>query len=156
VLVLVENVEHALALAPHLPGWPLLTGPHVCKEGLDAHHLEALGRGKESWTVQPACAVVTTTAVQAVNLNDVDVLVRADGGVGLPPIPTAGLVVPNEQGDRPLLLVDLDDRHHPQLRKWSRTRKEAYLERGWLTPGVDPTRARVQRFLANRPGEVKR
>ena len=36
VVVLVENVEHALALAERLPGWPIVTGPDVVTVGLSA------------------------------------------------------------------------------------------------------------------------
>jgi hypothetical protein len=51
-----------------------------------------------------------------------------------------------------LLLIDLDDRHHPLLRRWSRQRRGLYAQRGWFAPGMDPFQARVQQFLANRPG----
>jgi hypothetical protein len=55
-----------------------------------------------------------------------------------------------------LLLIDFHDRHHPLLRRRSRRRQEAYAERGWFAPGVDPVQARVERFLATRPKEVSR
>ena len=51
---------------------------------------------------------------------------------------------------RPLLVVDLDDRHHPRLRQWVRQRWVAYMERGWVVDSVGPA-TRVERFLAGRP-----
>jgi len=54
---------------------------------------------------------------------------------------------------RPLLLVDFDDRGHPQLRRRARQRRQAYAERGWFAPGTDPVQARAERFLDSRPAE---
>jgi hypothetical protein len=90
------------------------------------------------------------------DLSCAGVLVRADGGVGPPPLAPAQLIEPDDGPARPLLLLDFDDRHHPELRRRTRLRREAYAERGWLAPGVDPVRARVERFLATRPAEGHR
>jgi hypothetical protein len=85
-----------------------------------------------------------------------DVLVRADGGVGLPALGSMELTEPNSEPVRLLLVVDVDDRHHPVLRRRSRSRREAYDRRGWFAPGVEPVQARVNEFLATRPAEVTR
>jgi hypothetical protein len=53
--------------------------------------------------------------------------------------------------ERPLVLIDCDDRHHPLLRRRSRSRRAAYAERGWYLPGTDAAAARVEAFLAARP-----
>jgi hypothetical protein len=114
------------------------------------------------------------------------VVIRADGGTGLPawmvgmfshPIiyginnlaeesssaeepgqivyPINNPVQPSPAKLDRLLLIDLDDRHHPVLRRWSRQRWIAYAQQGWYSPGVDPAQARIERFLANRPkGEI--
>jgi hypothetical protein len=155
VLVLVENVEHALALADRLPGWALFTGRHVHQDGLPAGLVGRLHVPLD--TLQdPPRAVVTAAALADQYLDHVDVLVRADGGLGPPPLDPGALVEPDQGPPRPLLLVDLDDRHHPALRRQSRLRREAYDERGWLAPGADPVEARAERFLAARSGRRPR
>jgi hypothetical protein len=87
------------------------------------------------------------------HLDRPGVLVRADGGVGLPPLAPEQLTERDDGPAWPLLLVDFDDRGHPQLRRRARLRWQAYLERGWLAPGVDLVQARVEQFLATRPAE---
>jgi hypothetical protein len=79
--------------------------------------------------------------------------VRVDGGVGLPPLAPEQLIEPDDGPSRPLLLLDFDDRGHPQLRRRARLRWQAYAERGWFAPGVDPVEARAQQFLDSRPAE---
>jgi hypothetical protein len=86
------------------------------------------------------------------DLAGADVLVRADGGPGLPPLETLALVQPNHEPQRPLLLLDLTDRGHPLLRAWVRQRRAAYAGQGWHPIGVDATAERVRAFLADRPG----
>jgi hypothetical protein len=151
VLVVVENVEHGLALAGRLPGWPLWAGPDVDAEGLAAGQRRRLLTAlPDPFRADPPQAVVTAAALADAELSRADVLVRADGGVGLPPLGPESLVEPDAGPVRPLLIVDPFDRQHPALRRRSRLRQQAYLERGWLAPGADPVRARVEDFLAGR------
>jgi hypothetical protein len=150
VVVLVEGVEHGLALARHLPGWPLVAAAHVCEDGLSADQVQAVREGRAARRSLPAGAVVTAAALHDLDLDDVAVVVRADGGTGLPFAP-GQLVRANASPPRPLLLLDVEDRHHLLLRRWARRRHNAYRERGWFAPGVDPARARVEHFLATRP-----
>jgi hypothetical protein len=154
ILLVVENVEHGLALADRLPGWPLLTGEGVARGGLTRHQRRKLRDGRAAPLTPPWCAIATFAALPDVPLGSTDVLVRADGGVGLPPVRPWQLAQPNGD-DRPLLVVDVVDRHHALLRRWSRRRRAAYAERGWFAAGVDPVRARVDAFLAARPQEVR-
>jgi hypothetical protein len=151
VLVLVENVEHALALAGRLPGWAVRTGPDVHGGGLSAEQAAHLHPHPDPFAAGPFHAIVTAAALPGVDLTRVGVLVRADGGTGLPPLGPAQLVEPDEGPARPLLLIDLHDRHHPALRRQTRRRQDAYADRGWFAPGVDPVQARAERFLADRP-----
>jgi hypothetical protein len=151
VLVLAEGAEHALALSRRLRGWPVLAGDAVFGRGLSREGRRLLRAGQVSWQPEEVFQVVTADALPDVALDRVDVLVRADGGVGLPPLRPEQLVQPDGDG-RPLLLVDPSDRHHPLLRRWARERREAYAERGWFGVGVDPVQARVEAFLAGRPG----
>jgi hypothetical protein len=157
VVVLVENVEHALSLARHLAGWQIVAGPELWKEDLSAKAEKAVKIEAEKED-SPA-AIVTRRAAEAIPLAGVDVLIRGDGGTGQ--LSEAqffsrkriGSAVRQESDYRKCLLVDLDDRCHPLLRRWSRQRWAAYAEQGWFPTGVDPEQARVEQFLATRPTE---
>ncbi len=151
VAVVVEGVEHAVALGRCLPGWPVLAGTHVWRRGLSGPRpVSRAARGPSR--LLPANAIVTFEGLAGLDLAGVDVLVRADGGPGLPPLGPLALVQPNHEPQRPLLLLDLTDRGHPLLRAWVRQRRAAYAGQGWHPPGVDATAERVRAFLADRPG----
>jgi hypothetical protein len=151
VLVLVANVEQALALAPQLPGWPVVAGPGVLTDGLTAEQACRLRALPDPCCLGPLHAIVTPTALSGTDLARVGVLVRADGGGGLPPFGPEALVERDDAPARPLLVVDFLDRHHPVLRSRSRRRRAAYEDRGWFGPGVNPAEARAAHFLDNRP-----
>jgi hypothetical protein len=150
VVILVENIEHALALSRRLPGWLILTGLEVCKDGLPAEQAKKVRPVCPFGEPNPLYAIVTAAGMGALVLSAIGVLVRADGGVGLPSLTQQALAEPAMSVPRPLLLIDFHDRHHPLLRRWSRQRQDAYTERGWYAPGVDPVQARVEQFLASR------
>jgi hypothetical protein len=152
VIVLVENVEHALALGELLPDWPVFTGADVCEHGLTGEQIRRLRQQRDPFDFGPLHAMVTLAVLPDLDFRRVDVVVRADGGVGLPPLNLDALVESDQDPVRPLLIVDFIDRHHPVLRQRSRARQESYEEAGWFRQGVDPATARVERFLASRPG----
>jgi hypothetical protein len=146
-VVLVEGLDHAAELARVLPGWPVVAGPGAASRRGPLG--DALRRGHELNLLRVRRAVVTAEGGRRLGLARVDVLVRADGGVGLPPIPDSAFAVPATR-ERPLLLVDCADRHHARLRVWSRRRQEAYRARGWAPAGVDPlVDAAVQFYSRN-------
>jgi len=153
VVVLVESVDHGLALARRLPGWPLLAGADVCQDGLSREQRGVIELGQ---VAKDGCwngAIVTTTGLASVHLRGVAVIVNASGGKGVPPLSENELTEPNNSRSGPLWMIDFDDRYHPQLRRWSRWRQEAYAEREWYRPGVNPVRVRVEQFFANRPAK---
>jgi hypothetical protein len=150
VAVLVDNVEQALGVARRLPDWDVFTGPEVHEGGLGAGRRRVLHRPLDPLSAAPLHAVVTAAACPTLYLAGVDVLVRADGGLGLPPLTAEQLSEPDDAPARPLLVVDFLDRHHPALRRRSRRRRQAYDARGWFAPGVDPVAARVDEFLETR------
>jgi hypothetical protein len=152
VLVLVENVEHAEVLANRLPGWSL------CAKDAASPGPTLTGR-----------VIATWEGAKDLDVSEWDVVIRADGGMGLTPLLDAEAIVFGKnniatnrapdpidnymgQTEHRLLLIDFDDKHHPLLRKWSRNRWSAYAEKGWFGLGVDPVEARVERFLSSRPG----
>jgi hypothetical protein len=147
VVVLADNIEHALALSRRLPHWTILTGYEVCLDGLPAEQAEKCRSVCPFGEDYPLYAIVTAAGIGMLDLSSVGVLVRADGGVGLPALACHGLIETASATRSPLLLIDLNDRHHPLLRRWSRWRQEAYAERGWFAPGVDPVQGHVERFL---------
>lgn len=146
--LLVEGVEHALALAELLPKVPVIAGTDVWGEEYSDAAAQILKRSKER-PVELG-AIVTSAGLERLK-ERYDVLIRADGGVGLPVLPELYRAVPNGDDSR-LLLVDFKDEHHPVLRKWTRQRRNAYLEVGWNLVGkAAPTL--MDRFVADRPEE---
>jgi hypothetical protein len=152
VVLLVQTVEHALELAQQLPGWRVAAGSSLNEEGLTAEQIARLHPAPDPFRVGPLRAIATAAVLERWDLRNIDVLVRADGGIGLPPLSPWQLGVAADRPVRPLLLIDCHDQHHPLLRRQSRARLQAYEERGWNAPGIDPVQARVQRFLASRTG----
>ena len=157
VLVVVEGVAHALALANLLPGWPMIVGANVCEAELDRSRRQLLAQRRAlPNTNGPMIATLAGLArPSTLDLSTVDVAVWAGGGSHLPPLPADCLTCRAEQA-RGLLLVDFNDRHHPQLRRWSRRRRETCSDAEWIGPGSDPVLARIDRFLARRPGRRAR
>jgi hypothetical protein len=159
IVVLVECLEHALNLARLLPGWGIFCGPNVVDAGLHRWQRQLLD--ERIARHEGAGQIVTSLAAQTMDFRFVDVVIRADGGRGLPSMAT----------DRPesdrwnalsfyrpptrLLIVDFDDRHHPLTFKWANARRRAYVANGWFAPGADHARERVRQFLANPLRRIK-
>jgi hypothetical protein len=150
VALLVENVEHALAIAERLPGWPIVAGFHVATVGLPVWLAALLAQRQWTGAGIPARAIVTLAGLAGAALERLDVLIRADGGQHVPPALDNIVIRASTPNRRPLLVVDVDDRHHPRLRQWARQRRIAYLERGWVV-GDGEQNTPIARFLAGRP-----
>jgi hypothetical protein len=151
VIVLVDNVEHALALARHLPDWALITGPRVNEEGLSGSSVAILSQRKTQPDFQYQFAIVTFAGIGCVNFDLVQFVIRADGGVGLPPISDYQLAVPNTIKINSLVVVDFVDSHNSFLEHLSERRAKAYEKRNWFKGGVVPREGRLERFLKSRP-----
>lgn len=150
IIVLVEALEHALELADLLPGWSIVAGPDGFAGGLNDRQRAALDRGRSIDPDEQARAIVTLAGLPTIHVESLDVLVRADGGVG--PLPClASIPVPADVDTPPLLLVDCDDQHHPVLQFRSRRRRDGYARNGWEVNGV-PAPTALDRFLAARLG----
>jgi hypothetical protein len=151
IYVLVEGLEQALHLARNLPDWPIIAGVNVDAALIPEHMRGRIRSPLEQGLGNLRKAIVTATGAELVTLSGVDVLIRADGGVGALPLPIPRcLEVPWGQGDR-LLLVDFQDTQHPQLRSWSQDRVRAYAEYGWVPVGANRDQTAVERFLKARP-----
>ncbi len=149
VAVLVENLEHALSLSELLPGWVLITGSNVHAGGLSKKQVRMLSEGLPTTPTSSTSTIVTLATLDTLDLGALDVLVRADGGLGIPPA-LATIPVAADAPIGPLLLIDCDDRHHPELRRRSRSRRASYEELGWNVDG-QPAHTPLERFLATRP-----
>jgi hypothetical protein len=139
VVLLVENQEHAVCLSERLRDWPVVTGT---------------GSVQFAPAGRPVQAVVTAAAAERIDLSGVEVVVRADGGVGLPPLSLPDCLAAPRRGR--LVVVDVADRHHPVLRRRTRERRQAYEDCDWTPAGEDRVEALAGRFLATRPTRNRR
>ena len=73
-------------------------------------------------------------AIDQIDPGQIDVLIRADAGLGLLRFKEESWMI-KEGHDHRLLLVDIDDRRHAELGRWTRKRRRTYRERGWYGPG---------------------
>jgi len=132
VAILVENVEHAAQLLKRLAGWPIVAGTVSNPDKLGTKVKAALVAGNQA-SHQKCSDVIVTTSTFA-KVGSIDVLIRADAGTGLPPI-SSDFFVARDGVPSSLTIVDMNDRHHPHLRRRSTWRRTAYLERGWEVDG---------------------
>jgi hypothetical protein len=151
LVVLVEGIEHATALARTLPGWPIVPGSDLETGALPKEMARLVDASRWVGRECPARAIATLAGLGRVDLEHVALVLRAAGGLKVPDALAGGLSIPHP-GGRPLLLVDLDDRHHPWLRRRSRGRREAYLALGWTVDGVARPSSPLDLFPAARPG----
>jgi hypothetical protein len=126
--ILVENVEHALKIARKLPGWGIISGDQLDLTAFTAADRELLVRPR--WPRSTRKIIVTLAGLKSADLSSIDVLIRADGGVGIPADLPSKLITGNSTS-RPLTLVDCADKTHPLLRKNSRSRLKAYEAQNW-------------------------
>ena len=152
MIVLVDGMDHLLALAERLPGWPIITGQHVDEIGLTAKQSRLLATRRGLWNTGAAMIVTAAGAesMEPITGGGMTVIIWASSGPGLPPIPPAWRMAPAGVA-RHILVIDVDEHHHPILAKWTRRRKKAYRDAEWFAPGADPLVERIKRFVAARP-----
>lgn len=156
VIVLVDGVEHALAIADRLPGWPIITAD-TNEQYLTRQQRRILIERRNLWNTGTNM-IVTTTGADSVDISGngtTTVVIWASSGPHLPPLPPAWRAVAAGEA-RDLLVVDVQDRGHGNLAAWARRRKKAYEQTEWLPPGTNPLVARIRRFLKNRPRRAAR
>ena len=149
VAILVANIEQGLPIARKLHGWPFITGPSIYWKGLSRRDKDLLKSVRRTTSVGDH-GIYTIGAIDQMDPCEFDILIRADAGLGLPPIDDCKRVLENSVDHR-LLLLDFDDQGHHALGRWTRMRRRAYRDRGWHRPGADPVQERVKEFLAARP-----
>lgn len=148
-VLLADSVEHIAALAERLRSWPIRVNPEYFQEGLTDIQQRSLQRGMAR-TVTGENLIATPDAMEETRPGTFEAVIWAGGSPGLPPIPWSHLVC-RASDPRRLLLVDVRDRHHPRLRRWSCQRRTCYEDAGWLDRSTNPTLARILRFFDQRP-----
>jgi hypothetical protein len=149
VLILVESVEHALALGQRLGGWPILCNPDTHVGGMSAAEYQRLD--EQAPNQGPAGMIATLAVTAMLAMSDYDVVIRADGGSGALDINLDYfLEAPPKVRQRRLLLIDFADHHHPVLRRWSRRRQQSYDERGWCRAGETAVDCAARHFVRTR------
>jgi len=144
VVILAENVEHALALASSLPAAPIVHGPDCWIDDLSPEKKRLL-----NYRVPRVRHVKIATPDGLASIGPVDVLLRADSGRTLPALAADQRIAPPGTQER-LLVIDCQDRHHPVLRSLSGERREAYVAAGWRIHGETES-SPLDSFLATRP-----
>lgn len=127
--ILVENVDHAAQLLNRLTGWTIIAHPDVVTHHLNQVTQDAIRKGRSGAARINGDTIVTSLGLQSA--GTFDVLIRADAGPGLPPIPPDALVA-KDGTEYDLVVIDIEERHHPILMRRSNWRIAAYRERGWL------------------------
>ena len=139
ILIVVESPEHAVRIARQLPNWRIVAA-NVIATSLREHDRELL---VARMNLNSPNIIVTLSSLARLKLDAIDVVVRATSGPGLVPLNR----ITTHWTEGPLLLFDIEDRHHPQLRRWVRQRRAAYQAAEWTPVGIDPAQARIDRFL---------
>ena len=148
VAILVDRVDHAVALGKMLPDWPIIAGDKIDTHGLPGSIRTRLKHGRR----QPIgrCQIVLSDAAQRRNGSDLDVVIWAAGGTGVEGLPASWLAqMPGT--NRPLLIVDFKDRFNAVTGTWSAKRNAAYEARDLFEIGVTPTQGRIRRFRSQQP-----
>ncbi len=149
VIVLAECVPQAIEIAKRLKLAPIVLG-----EGLDLGFLSPPDRAmvecrRIGWNCN-GIVIATPGGLGRVSLQHIPTIIWVGSGPHAPPLPADYLTTPFDI-QRRLTIVDVDDQHHPVLRRRSQLRRTACAAAGWIAPGADPECARIRQFLANRP-----
>jgi hypothetical protein len=143
VIVLTAAVEHARQVHKYLHGWKLFTDTDEC--GVFADWDSALAAGGA------VRAVATIAGLEKLPPHPgTQIVLWAGSGPAAPPIPRAHSIVPQTLDGPPLprtILVDFTDRNVPLLRRWARSRCQAYRRAGFLELGVDEITARARNWI---------
>ncbi len=144
-LLLTGTLDHAMTLGRALRDWPVAIGECDALPPRAAR-LRLIRPGSE--VPNTPGLIATATGLHAMLPTRIDAIIWAGGGPHVPQLPcwvreTHG----NGQGPRYLLFLDVRDRHHPLVRRWSGVRERQLDQAGYPRWGEDPTNARIRLFL---------
>jgi hypothetical protein len=137
-VLLVDSVEHAVELTRWID-WPVALAENADIGALPPPLANELAQRPASIYGNERGRIVTVAAANVIDWGKVDVVIRADAGIGLPAIAP-------HSADGPLLLVDVDDRRNRVLSRLAARRRWAYQRAGWYALGADPEVERLSEF----------
>lgn len=143
VTVLVDRLDHAVALADKLHDWPVVGPDNISLHGYPARVRRML-RPMASW--EPARRIVMTDAAEDYPGYLSNIVIWAGAGPCAAPIPDTWLKEPRHYSS-PLLIIDFADWFNGTTRKWSKSREREYERRDLFRVGIDPVYGRINRFL---------
>ena len=146
VLVVVEGLDHALALTSTLKNWPILAEADANTDGIDAHNKRQIVSPDAFLGGDTAHAICTMSALPHIKMENWDVLIRCDAGIGGLELDLNYILEMLPKSACSLVVVDFADRHHPELRRRSRSRLDAYIRAEWEIVGMDPADVALQRL----------
>ncbi len=145
VTVCAANLEHALALLRLMPGAHLATSLDDADLDDLAPEDRALVRERPA-TFASRLTVTDGTRWWSSDYTDCIIWAASGPGIGNGPA-----LLSRGQTRRRVLVIDFYDRHHDQLRDWSRQRRRIYESRGWFPVDMPESAGRVREFLRRRP-----
>ena len=145
VTILVDRLDHAIALGRKLDDWPIIAGKDCNLRGLSVSIRRRVARDPQQW-LDGSHQIVLTDAAKTFPGYHSDIVLWAGGGVGGGAIPNCWLFSRNDPR-RPMLIVDFLDHSSQQAREWSRLRRKDYERRDIFRVGVSAAVGRVCQFL---------
>ncbi len=151
VTILVERPVHAIELAKSLPDWPLI----ATDDDMRRHSGQFRNRAKRSrraWQ-QGTHQIVTVDAAKSWRGDVTDVVIWAGGGQKADFLPHKWLRADIEV-NKPLLIVDFDDRHNSDAARMSQQRQRAYRTQDIFPAGISTSQGRLAMFLNRQTQEA--
>ena len=145
--ILVDNVDHGLTLSRRLAGWPVIASADMARDGLSSKDRFVLRQGRSAAAKSAKTVIVTSRCLH--DAGALDIIVRADGGLGVPQVKLDSVRPFGSRRPRDVLIIDFDDRHHRMLRARFKQRRKSYLETGWKL--LQDRQTDLERFMAQRP-----
>lgn len=152
VLLVVESVDHVVELLDLLPGWRVFCLPFD-GNGLSTQQQSELPKRWNDFETSPFCCIATHAVLPRlkVTAGAFDVVIRADGGRGLPCLPPGVLTASSDDPAGRLLLVDIEDRQSEVRTRDQWNRRYAYIEAGWASVPQGARLERRAKYLCRRP-----
>lgn len=146
VLMIVENAVHGNNVVNRVPADWEVRGAGLCRRQQSAHPNAGWGAPGDG----ARCSIVCTfEALKTLRLSEFDVVIRLDGGCGMLPLCTSALDTATDLP--PVVIIDCDDRFHPDLAGAARQRQDEYRRAGWHRAGDPVGFDELERYLARHP-----
>ena len=143
VAIVVDRIDHAIAMGRKLPDWPIVTKKGARFSDLPGSQRRRIARDRAN-PGRGEVQIVMSNALARANL-DVDVIVAAAGGKE--PLILASTLARHDRSDEPVLIVDFKDRFNHKTAKSADFRKLAYEKRDIFETGISPQEGRARRFV---------